>query len=214
MKPSYQISIALADDHVLLRNGVAELINSGNKGMHVIIQASDGAELVSALETTGMLPDVCVIDVNMPIMNGYQTVQIIHERWPFIKILAMSMYNHEYAIIDMMRKGACGYIEKGGEPDELFNAIQWAYNHGYYHNELTGKHASRMNDVPELKERELELLAHCCSDITYNEIATKMNLSLRAVEDYRQRIFTKLHIKSRAGLVVFAMKIGLVPEKA
>lgn len=212
MKSQEITYIALADDHALFRNGLAEIINSMTKDMSVMLLASNGQELIDALNSAEHLPDVCIIDINMPVMNGYQTASIIRQNWPQIKILAMSMHSHEFAVLDMIRKGACGYILKGAEPEELFTALNWIKEHGFYHNELVENHTTRIQQMPELKERELEFLTLCYSDLRYDEIAEKMDITNRTIEEYRLQLFKKLNIKTRAGLAVFASKIGLVQE--
>ena len=207
------IKIAIADDHTILRKGVIELINSFGP-FRVIIDAVNGRDLLDQLEKAAVLPDVCVIDINMPELNGYETAVILREQWPNIKILALSMYSNEYSIIKMLRTGAHGYILKETDPIELKDALLSVYNHSYYHSELvSGRMVSKVKDEGGgdlgISDRELEFLSLCSTDLTYKEIAEKMNLSPRTVEGYRDSLFHKLNIRSRPGLVVFANKIGL-----
>jgi len=204
-----QIRLAIADDHSILRNGLTELINSCSKSIKVCLQADNGRQLINKLQATTILPDVCIIDINMPVLNGYETLTVLQNKWPGIKVLAMSMYDHEYAIIDMMRRGACGFMSKSGELNELFTAIEWVYEHGFYHNELVDNYTKRMLHVPELKDKEIEFLHYCCSDMSYSEIAATMHVSKRTVEAYKEQLCKKLKLKSRPGLIAFAMQTGM-----
>lgn len=207
-----EIKIALADDHTILRKGVIELVNSFEDCI-VIIEATNGKDLITKIEAAPVLPDVCIIDINMPEQNGYETAVIIKQRWSSIKILALSMYNNEYSIIKMLRNGAHGYILKDADPSELNIAIQSVHKQSFYHSELiTGRILSRSktkDDVLGITEREWEFLSLCSTDLSYKDIAEKMKLSPRTVEGYRDSLFRKLDIKSRSGLVVFANNIGL-----
>ena len=210
-----QITIAIADDHTILRKGVIELINSFGP-FKVVIDAVNGKDLIEQLESATTLPHVCVMDINMPELNGYETAAILKQRWPAVKILALSMYSNEYSIIKMLRNGAHGYILKETDPSELQEAILSIYQHSYYHSELvSGRMMSKVkaheNTELGISDRELEFLTLCATDLTYQEIAEVMNLSPRTVEGYRDSLFNKLNVRSRPGLVVFANKMGLNP---
>ena len=206
------ITIAIADDHTILRKGVIELINSFDN-IQVIIEAVNGKDLIEKLETAPKLPDICIIDINMPELNGYETASMLKKKWPAMKILALSMYNNEYSIIKMLRNGAHGYILKETDPSELHTAILSIYDQSFYHSELvTGRLVSKSKSLDDnlgITDREWEFLSYCSSDLTYKDIAEKMKLSPRTIEGYRDSLFHKLNIKSRTGLVVFANKIGL-----
>jgi len=211
------IQIALADDHAILRKGVAELI-SKFENMSVIMQAGNGKELIKQMGDSPLkkLPDLCILDINMPEMDGYETAIIIHKRWPKIKILALSMYDTEMNIIKMLRSGAHGYVLKDTEPEELKTAINTIYSNGFYHSELVTDRVlyllqhpkERMNDL--LSDNELTFLKLCCSEMTYKEIAEKMALSPRTIDGYRENLFDKLDITTRTGLVMYAMRSGIV----
>src|ERR1043165_153972 len=129
------IKIALADDHAILRKGVASII-SNFKNMTVVMEAGNGKELVEQLITAKKLPDVCILDINMPLMNGYETAREMKKKWPAIKILALSMYDTEVNIIKMLSNGANGYILKDTEPEKLEIAINEVIQSGFYHTEL------------------------------------------------------------------------------
>lgn len=210
--------IALADDHTLLRNGLANLLR--DLEYEVVFEADNGIELVEKIQA-GAVPDVVLMDINMPKMDGYDTTQWIKKNHPEIKVLALSMYDDENAIIRMLKCGARGYILKDSDPAELKLALQALVTKGFYHSELvTGKLIHTINhlDEPEhssvknllgLNEREIEFLKLVCTEMTYKEIAEQMCLSPRTIDGYRDTLFEKLNLKSRVGLVVFAIKNGI-----
>ena len=209
------IKVALADDHAILRKGVAEIL-SKFENITVAMQAANGKELIAMMQATTDLPDVCILDINMPEMNGYEAAVAIRKNWPRIKMLALSMYDTELNIIRMLRCGAHGYILKDADPQELKVAINEVYHHGFYHSELvTGRMLTLAHDPlgklsGELNERELQFLSLCCSELTYKEIADQMCLSPRTIDGYRESLFTRLKTTSRTGLVLYAIKAGLV----
>lgn len=210
--------IALADDHVLLRNGLANLLK--DLEYEVVFEANDGTELLEKIQNS-TVPDVVLMDINMPKMDGYDTTQWLKKNYPGIKVLALSMYDDENAIIRMLRCGAKGYILKDSDPAELKLAINALLQKGFYHSELvTGKLIHTINhlDEPEnssvknllgLNEREIEFLKLVCTEMTYKEIAEQMCLSPRTIDGYRDALFEKLNVKSRVGLVLFAIKNGI-----
>lgn len=211
---SEQIKIALADDHNLFRKGMEELIEDFDN-MEVLYSVPNGQELINKL-SSGKLPDVCLLDINMPEMNGFETARKIKEQWPDIKILAVSVYDSEFNIIGMLRAGAGGYILKDAQPDVLRKAIEGIYENGFYHSELvTGKILHRMISQPQevtttqLNEKQVQFLKLCCSEMTYREIADSMGISHRTIDGFRDQLFEKLNIKSRTGLVMYALKTGI-----
>jgi len=212
------INIALADDHAILRKGVAEILSKFDN-MSVTLEAGNGKELLAKMETAAIIPDVCIVDINMPEMNGYETAAEIKKRWPQVKILALSMYDTELNVIKMLRNGANGYILKDSDPEELRFAISEVYRHGFYHSELvTGRmlhiiHDSENRVNVEMNDRESQFLKLCCTELTYKEIADQMYLSPRTIDGYREALFKKLNITTRTGLAMYAIKSGIVSFK-
>jgi two-component system, NarL family, invasion response regulator UvrY len=211
-------AVALADDHTLLRNGLANLINTFD-GFKVLFQAANGQELVDAINPKQM-PDIVLMDINMPKMDGYETTLWLKQNYPSVKVLALSMYDNETAIIRMMKNGARGYILKDTEPAELKTALNALITKGFHYSDLiTGHLINSLNKMDEdteaktainLSEREIDFLKHCCSDLSYKEIADVMGVSPRTVDNYRDALFQQLDVKSRVGLVLFAIKHGIV----
>jgi two-component system invasion response regulator UvrY len=212
------IHIAIADDHTILRKGVVEILSKFDN-MTVIMEANNGKELIAKLQSATTLPDVCIVDINMPEMNGYDTASEIKKNWPDIKILALSMYDTELNVIKMLRSGANGYVLKDSDPEDLRIAITKVYKDGFYHSELvTGRMLNILHDPDgkmniELNERELNFLGLCCTELTYKEIADQMFLSPRTIDGYRESLFRKLNITTRTGLAMYAIKAGVVSVK-
>lgn len=199
----------------MFRKGVAEILH-GFGGFEIVADASNGRELIEKIAALPQPPDICLLDVNMPELNGYDTILEIKQQWPSMKFLALSMYDHEFSIIKMLRNGANGYILKDADPGQLRKALEDIYAKGFYHSELVSgrlismlKQGTDYNQI-QISEREQQFLIHCCSELTYKEIAQLMKLSVRTVEGYRDGLFEKLGLKSRSGLVIYALKNGLV----
>jgi two-component system, NarL family, invasion response regulator UvrY len=212
------IKLGLADDHVMLRKGLAGIVK--NIGYTVLVEADNGKELVDKI-SAGLVPDVVLLDINMPHMDGYDTARWLKKNQPDIKILALSMYDDENAIIRMLKNGAKGYILKEAEPEELGQAIHSVLTKGFYYSEMvTGKLIHSIGNLDEedsstrkmlnLSEREMEFLKYACTEMTYKEIADKMYLSPRTIDGYRDALFEKLNIKTRVGLAMYAIKNGIV----
>lgn len=212
------IKVALADDHVLLRNGLAGLVTK--LGYTVLFECSNGKDLVSKLNKDD-LPDIILMDINMPEMDGYDATLWIRNNYPLVQVLALSMYDDENAIIRMLRNGAKGYIMKDADPMELKRAIDDVITKGVHYSELvTGKllHSIYKADEPgsgtqkmlDLNDREIDFLKLASTEMTYKEIADSMHLSPRTIDGYRDALFEKLNIRNRVGLVLFAIKHSIV----
>lgn len=210
--------IALADDHTLLRKGVANLVQ--NFGYTVVLESDNGRELIESI-AKGNIPDLVLLDINMPEKDGYETSLWLKENYPDIKVLALSMYDDETAIIRMLKNGVRGYILKDAEPAELRTAIESVFNKGFYYSEMvTGRLMRTITDMEDegnntrkilnLTERETDFLKLACSEMTYKEIAAEMHLSPRTIDGYRDTLFEKLNIKTRTGLAIYAIKNGIV----
>lgn len=217
--PTKDITVSLVDDHVLLRNGLANLISTFG-GYQVLSDASNGKDFIDQLKPE-RIPDIVLMDINMPVMDGYETTLWLRRNYPLVSVLALSMYDNENAIIRMFKAGAKGYILKDCDPSELRAALDSIKKKGFYYSEMvTGRlihtinqmddNDNNMNDLVQLSDREIEFLKLACSELTYKEIADKMFLSPRTIDGYRDALFEKLHIKTRVGLVMYAIKNGIV----
>lgn len=211
-----KIRIAIADDHTMVREGIVSML-SDEDAFEVVCSAANGRVLLDTISKMSAVPDICLLDINMPEMDGYQTLVALKDRWPDIRILVLSQFDHEFVIIKMLKAGARGYMLKDAEPSELKLAIREIMEKSYYHSRLVNGHLISLVQKGEdytklaLSDAEQEFLKYSCSDLTYKQIADKMNLSKRTIEGYREALFNKLNVKSRTGLAIYALRLGIVP---
>ena len=208
----------MADDHVLLRNALASLIDSF-ENCQVIFQAGTGKELTEAIKR-GIDPQVVILDLNMPEMDGFETAQWLQEQQPEILVLMLTMYDSELSLIRLLQAGVKGFLKKDIHPSELKFAIQSVVQNGYYYsNHTTGKLVNLFRQHSDgnsliqrsvLNDQEILFLKLACSDLTYKEIAQRMSLNPRAVDTLRDQLFIKLDVKSRVGLALVAIRQGVV----
>lgn len=209
------VTIAYAEDHIAVRRAITTYLNQLG-GIEVVAEAGNGKELIEKIESAGIVPDVCLIDLKMPVLNGFETVPILRQKWKDIKILVLSGFEEELYVVKMLRAGVNGYLSKYCEPEEIKEAIMAVNDQGRYYSELYLQHialAAEQNwkQPAKFSERERLFLIHSCSDLTYAEIARKMKCSIKSVEGYRDNLFRKLDVNSRISLVLYAIKSGLVP---
>lgn len=209
------IRVALADDHAMVLHGLISILNE-HTGFEVVAAGTNGEELIAAVEKLAIPPDVCLLDINMPRLNGYDTLKYLHEKYPEMKFLVLSVLDHEFVVLKMLRLGANGYLLKEDGPNVLKKAIETVYERDFYHSDLVNGHLITMakNNADYnkllLNDLEMKFLALSCSEMTYKEIAGHMQISERTVEKYRNTLFEKLNVKSRTGLAIYALKLGLV----
>ncbi|MDX1936951.1 MAG: response regulator transcription factor [Flavihumibacter sp.] len=213
-----QIKIALADDHVLLRDALASLIDQ-YEDCKVICRSVNGKELIEFVKKGG-IPDVAILDLNMPVMDGYETASWLKENFPDTQVLMLTMYDSEIAMIRLLQAGVKGFLKKDVHPDELKYAIQSVIQNGFYYSHFaSGKLANlfrkdRNNNMTFQKsifsDQEVDFLKLSCTELTYKEIATKMKLNPRAIDNLRDNLFEKIEVKSRVGLAMYAIKNGLM----
>lgn len=216
IKNRKKTEVIIADDHVLMRNALSRLVGS-LEGYHVLAEADNGKDLKAKIQQH-LVPDIVLLDVNMPEMDGFETTQWLHKNYPHIKVLVLSMLSDEKTIIRMFRLGARGYLLKNTDPEELRKALDAVSSRNVYLSEyVSGKLVNGLNkygdmdDKPVLlNEREREFLRWACTELAYKDIAEKMNVSPRTVDDYRQSLFGKLKVHSRVGLVMYAIRNGVV----
>jgi two-component system, NarL family, invasion response regulator UvrY len=216
IKTNKKTLIAITDDHALIRNALARLVNTLD-GYSVLFEASNGKDLRAKI-MQHLVPDIVLLDVNMPEIDGFETTKWLQKNYPQIKVLVLSMLSDETTIIKMFRLGAKGYLLKNTEPAELKLALDAITNKNVYLSEyVSAKLVSGLNkdadrDVSQvvLNEKERDFLRWTCTELSYKEIGEKMFVSARTADDYRQSLFTKLKVNSRVGLVMYAIKNGIV----
>ncbi len=208
--------IVIVDDHLLFASSLEKLIHTFG-GFKVLYKAGNGAELQEHFELNKPKPDIILLDVNMPVMNGLETVVWLTETHPNIKVLVLSMEDDEDHILKMIRSGAKGYLLKDIDPENLKHALLEVLQKGFYYTEkineilldiVQGK--GKPSEKSLLKENEITFLKLACTEKTYKEIADIMCLSPKTIDGYRQELFSKLNIKNRVGLVLYAIKNNFV----
>lgn len=204
-------TILIVDDHTLFAQSLQGLLNSFQE-YEVIKVLKHGQELVDYFNANKKRPDILLLDIRMPVMDGLATMSWLKENFPNQKTLALTMEHDEETIIKMIRMGCRGYLLKDIEPDEFLYALESVATSGYYFSKEIVEvmdHPSPKN-YGNLSDREMEFLNYSCSEKTYKEVAEEMNLSPKTIDNYRESVFSKLQVKSRVGMVLFAVKNDIV----
>lgn len=212
-----QISIAVVDDHQLFREGIIALIQRLNESFKVTLEMQNGKELMDKLHVHN-LPDLLLLDLSMPIMDGLQTLEAVRKEFPKQKCLILTMKDDEMTLIQLLKAGANGFLSKDVEQEELEKAILTIHESGYYYSEyIAGKLVGALKQPKpkevtksKLNDQELKFIELACSENTYQMIADKMFLSVKTIDGYRAKLFEKLEVKSRVGLVLYALKHKIV----
>ena len=206
------IQIAVVDDHTLFRQGISSLL-SENDDIKIVFDAANGAVMKEKIARHA-LPQVVLMDITMPLVNGYEATRWLKQNHPSVKVLALSMFEEDEPIIKMLKSGAGGYVLKESNASDLIHAIKTIAEHDYFLNNMVSVKLLRsiqdelQASAPanELTANEVKFLELCCSELTYKEIADKMCLSPHTIDNYREALFNRFEIKSRTGLVLFALK--------
>lgn len=220
-KPDNQpIKVIIADDHVLFRSGVRAAL-SIKKDVELIAEADNGMQLLNLLKH--MEPDVILLDIQMPIMDGIATLPEIRKLYPQVKVIILSMHNDHSMISKLMEIGANSYLTKNSDSETIYNAIKTCYEQEFFFNELTNKALltglrTKRSDPGSpaevnLTEKELTILKMMCEEKTTKEIADLVEISPRTVEAIRDKLKTKTGAKSMAGLVMYAVKNGIIQQQ-
>jgi len=219
MSTGLKIKVALVDDHRLFRKGMLSLLEMISGEIEVLFEADNGIDMQRKIDV-GQLPDIILMDISMPEMDGFESVSWLNEHHPSIKVLVVSMVESEESVIRMLKLGVKGYLCKDVEPQELSNALSAIKSQGFYYTDfITGKlvHtlqqdaniAQAQHDMA-LSKKEVTFIQLACSDMTYIDIANQMFLSPKTVDGYRNGLFEKLQVKSRVGLALYAVKHGYI----
>ncbi len=218
MSAEENIRIGVVDDHPLLRKGLAALLND-SEGIEVVLEAEHGEHLLKELKH--VQPDIILLDLDMPVMSGQKVLPILKEQYPDLKVIILSMHDEDSMILLTMELGANGYLTKGGDPDELEKAVRSVYATDYYLSPRVSRLTLQRLQAPKsyksatlsmeaLSRREMEVLQLVCEEYSNADIAERLHISPRTVEGHRQRIIQKIGAKNTIGMVVFAIKEGLV----
>ncbi|MGE5521258.1 MAG: response regulator [Candidatus Dadabacteria bacterium] len=215
------IKVAIADDHALFRTGVKTSL-AGRKDVQMIAEAENGMQLLNLLKH--IKPDVILLDIQMPIMDGLATLPEIKKMYPDVKVIMLSMHNDHSVITKMMEIGANSYLTKDSDSEVIYQAIKTCYEQEFYFNDLTNKallsglRMKRTNEGShdasevQLSDKEKTVLKLMCEEKSTREIASAVDLSPRTVEAIRDKLKTKTGSKSLAGLIMYAVKAGIVEQ--
>jgi len=207
-------NLVIVDDHLLVADSLKNLISMFS-GFNVLYHAKNGLDLQQKINLD-TLPDIILLDVNMPVMNGYETMEWLGKEHSNIKVLALSMNDDEQMVLKMLSKGANGYMLKDIHPETLKVALNEVLEKGYYHSDkvtatlLASLKPNKNKQNYLLKDHELTFLQFACSELTYSEIADNMNVSPKTIDGYRSELFKKFDVKNRIGLVIYGLKNKLI----
>jgi DNA-binding NarL/FixJ family response regulator len=208
------IRVVLADDHEIFRDGFKVMLKK-QTGVELVGEAGNGTELLKLVEQ--MEPDVVITDIKMPKLDGISATKIIVEQFPNVRVIALSMFDEENLIIEMLEAGAKGYLLKNAHKTEIITAIESVFKDQTYYCNHTSRKLTKMiaessfnphkkNIQPEFSERELTVIRFICQELSNREIALQLKLSVRTIEGYRERIQEKISARNMAGIVVYAIK--------
>jgi DNA-binding NarL/FixJ family response regulator len=211
-----QHSIAIIDDHLLIAKALSSIIEHFNH-YEVLYECENGQALIEKMKLKKNIPDIVLLDIVMPVMDGFETALWLKENHPQILVMALTMQHDDESLIKMIQCGAKGYLHKNVHPNEFEKALDMLVQKGFYYPDwATGRVLSSIasggnkqhTDIT-LTEREKEFMKYACTELTYKEIGEKMFCSARTVEGYRDALFEKLGMKTRVALALYAVKIGL-----
>lgn len=217
MNKTNKLKIGLAEDHILMRQALRVLIEKSND-CQVILEAYNGDEVIQQMQK-GLVPDLMILDINMPDKDGYETARFIQNEFPSVRVLVISMYDTEFLLIRLLFAGARGFIKKDSSDSELRKAIKDIMKEGYYlannpAGRITATWCSHFRDdllsKRSLTDQETEFLRLTTSEGTYKSIAAIMNIPMRSLDTIRDNLFVRLGVQNRVGLAMYAIKSGLV----
>ncbi|HEY4288019.1 MAG TPA: response regulator transcription factor [Puia sp.] len=209
------VMVGIVDDDKLFARSLCALIDTF-PSFRSVVDASNGEELLRKLDSGTTLPEILLVDVNMKVMGGLATASAISEKYPQIKMAALSMKDDDITIISMIKAGCSAYLVKDISPEELERALSEIAGKGYYNGDRYNVNCRRliikdqMLAKNRIMEKEKQFLQLSCSDLTYKQIAAEMHLSERTIDGYREVLFEKLNVQSRVGMVMEALKRELV----
>lgn len=205
--------ICLIDDHVLFSKSLSLLINQSDE-FKVVQLYSNGKEFINAIENLEVIPyDIILLDVNMPIFDGEKTMNWINQNRPKLKVILLSVNDNEHIVMKMIKLGAKGYLLKDIDPDKFIEALRIVLLGGFYYSDLVTSYFldhTRHEVKTNFNEKEIQFIKLSCTEKTYKEIAEIMFLSPKTIDNYREKVFEKTNVKTRVGMVMFAIKNGII----
>lgn len=208
-----KITIGVTDDHQLFLKSLVMLIDTFSS-FKVVLEALNGKELLDKLAEETVLPDILLVDVDMPVLDGIRATAKITKQYPGTRLVALSMKDDDTTVIQMIKAGCCAYLLKDTHPDELERALLEVHDQGYYNSDLFNLKYRRLaldTGAPDgLTEQEKRFVTLACSDLTYKQVASEMQLSERTIDGYRESVFRKLNVQSRTGMALEAVRRHIV----
>lgn len=217
--PYYRpIIVIIADDHELIREGFVTLLNK-NKEISVVAEASNGEELIRLAHQ--LQPDIIITDIQMPVMNGIEVTRKLTIELPHIGIIALSMFEEQVPVLDMLEAGAKGYLLKNAGKQEIIDAIKAVFKDEPYYSENINNILMQIKSddnrkpilkkgKPEFTDKEIEIIKFICNQYSNKEIGDQMRLSKRTIESYREQIRFKINAKNTVGIALYAIKNRIV----
>ncbi|WP_316771946.1 response regulator transcription factor [Pedobacter frigiditerrae] len=206
--------IVIVDDHILIAKALSAILANFEQ-FEVLYECENGKDLQEKCKHPRNVPDVVLLDISMPIMDGFETAAWLKETYPDVLIMALSMQDDENSLIKMIKSGAKGYLLKNVHPTVLADALNHLVKNGHYYPDWAASklfssisNGTKQSDKKDFNDREKTFLRFSVTEMSYKEIANQMNCSTRTVEGYRDSLFEKLELKTRVGLAVYAMKNG------
>ena len=218
MSSKEKINIAVVDDQQLFRQGLVSLLRE-TKNLNIMFEAENGHDLLEKLKAKKQMPDVILLDIEMPGLDGVETTIQLKAKYPDIKIIILTMHDEEEMIVHMIEKGAHGFLPKNEDIESVIDSIFSVYENGYFFNDriskamvkglINSKKIKPTFDDVDLSERELEIMRLLCKDHTSPEIGELLHLSTKTIDNYRLNLIKKLGVRNSIGLVMYAVKKGL-----
>lgn len=210
------INIALADDHILIRDAIANLVHTQLSGINVCITAEHGKELLEKIDRAEQKPDICLLDITMPVMDGLETMLHLKNKYPEIKGFALTQNDADHVILTMLKNGASGYMMKNIYPHEFEAAIIEMYTKGFYYSKEVRQKFPKISPTNMdryfkqlLSPQQMRFLSLCCSSLTYEQIGRKMNIARKTAEHYAEKIGEKIGLHKRIDLALYAQRMGV-----
>lgn len=206
--------LAYAEDHTIVRKGIISLLHA-NTDIQVVIEAADGSHLIQQIKAAVILPEICLIDIHMPKMDGFECIAAIRRQWPDMKILVLTALTENIYIMKMLKAGVNGFLLKGCDVAEIKDALMAIRTAGQYYSGAFNRRSmnaieDKLLTIPVLTKREHEVLRLSVSDLAYPEIALELGASVRSIQGIRDSLFRKLEVHNRASLVAKAVRMGLL----
>lgn len=208
------ITVAIAEDHPVVRSGLISLIEKMGL-FEVAIEATNGRELLESINQRSSLPDICIVDLQMPEMDGFETIANIKYKWPTMPVLVFTVFVDDFYIIKMIRARANGYLTKMASAVEIKEALLAVYKDGIYYASADMRSYCRAIlrgeiNLPDFTAKEVEIIRLCCTDLGYGDIAVMVNITKKSLEGQIEHIKRKCKVESRIGIALFAVRFGIV----